>query len=417
MTPLESGILTSIESAQLFLIVTSVLGKRITKYWKECLIFGVVHVLIDASKIVWPVEVATILFLVAFAALIYIFFDKRLLVSIAFAVYSFFILFVMQAMVTGLFSVTIGVEHTFQYGIIIMPMTLVIAILFYLCAPSRLVGKTIEEKREFLIWITVLSIAFLYLMFTLRFMADGLGYLEDVGVFILAIAVITVIAYSVKFVMEASRKREALNYYEELEASISEGDLEPKNIEKNLKLIYSLSIIDDYDKSKYHARKYLYNFNGNEDLIELRRISLAMYLYVKINRLKDVGITCHLKVDNYFISHKIKDYDLLQAVDIIVDNAVEVLEDGDNEIHINVTQEEDRRDISPLIEVLNKHKGIGHEEHQQLYKRRFSTKGSPKGLGLYKLSNLAKDNNFRILFENREIEGENYVCLGIWLVK
>jgi len=417
MTPLESGILTAIESAQLFLIVTSVLGKRVTKYWKEYLIFGVMHALIDVSKIVLPDEVSTILFFVAFIALIYVVFDKRLLPSIAFGVYSFFILFVMQAMITGLFSVTIGVEHTFQYGIIIMPMTLVIAILFYLCAPFRIVGKTLEEKKEFLIWITILSIAFLYLMFTLRFMANGLGYLEDVGVFVLSIAVVTAIAYSVKFVIEASRKREALNYYEELEASISERDLEPKSIEKNLNLIYSLSIIDDYDKSKYHARKYLYNFNGDEDLIEIRRISLAMYLYVKINQLKDAGITCHLKVDNYFISHKIKDYDLLQAVDIIVDNAVEALEDGDNEIHINVTQEEDRRDISPLVEVLNKHKEIGHEEHRQFYKRGFSTKENQKGLGLYKLSNLAKDNNLRILFENREIEGENYVCFGIWLVK
>jgi len=254
-------------------------------------------------------------------------------------------------------------------------------------------------------------------MFTLRFSSKGIQYAASFGTFLITLMLIIVSAYTVKAVSNATKKRDALNYYNEVERKLSEKTIDLSEIEKDLQLVYSLATIDDFDKSRHHIKKHLYNFDGNRDLMELRRLPLAMYLYVKMNLLKEEDIDCHLEVDNYFVNHKITDYKLLQAIDIIVTNAVEALRGEDDDIYINITSEEDGRTVSSLIEVLSRHEEIGLDEEKEFYKKGFTTNSGKKGLGLYNLNKLSKDDDFQIIFENREIDGENYVCYGIWLRK
>jgi len=252
-------------------------------------------------------------------------------------------------------------------------------------------------------------------MFNLQYSSEGLDALANVGLFLAILLLVTMSSYAIKFVSQKIKKKEASEYYEKIEGPISEFDIQQSGIEKNIQLIYSLAIIDDFYKNERHIIKHLNNFDGHRGLQELRRRPLAMYLYVKINLLKEAGISCHLEIDNYFTPHKIKDYALLQALDILIDNAVEALQDRDNEIYINITSEKDNVISFPLIEVLNKHKKICYSEEEQLYGKGFTTKKGKKGLGLYKLNKLARDNDFNVLFGNQEINGENYVSFGVYL--
>jgi len=375
------------------------------------------HVLIEASKQIMPQEVSTILYFFVIVLFVFILFDKNLLISVSTSVCSFFIAFAMQGIVTSVFGFFIPLEYIFQHGIIIMTIVVLSAVLLHMHVPLHSATRIIEARKDIVILLTANFIIFLYFMFYLRFTTGDVRYLQDFGVFLITIMLALVSVYTVKVVSNATKKRTASSYYNEIERKISDQIIERSDIEKDLQMVYSLAIMEEFDKSKYHIRKYLYSFNGNEDLMELRRLALAMYLYVKMNILKDEGIDCHLEIDNPFVNHKITDYNLLQAVDILVTNAVEALKDGDNEIYINVTTEEDGRVISPLIEVLNRHEEIGFDEENGFYEKGFTTKPGKKGLGLYKLNKLSKDNNFQIIFENREIDDENYVCYGIWLRK
>ena len=413
MTYFEGSILTYIEMTFWVLLIFSIFGEKLKNHWKSILIFVPVMFLIDISKWVLPVYATSTLFHIGLILFILIAFHKDLLISIATAAYSSFLVFAAQGIVTGFLSLFIELEFTFANGLMIMLMLLVVGIYVYLYVPLNLVTEVLERKRVLLIAVTIISLSFLHFMLALEVEATGMEYMRNLGIFLLVLSFATINIFVIKYVSQAIKKKEAMDNYAEAEETLTKLGRAHSGIEKNIEMIYSLAIINDFDKNEYHIRRHLYSFEGDSDLMRLRNKPLAMYLYVKANQLKADEVTCHLTIDNYFIGHNINPHTLLQAVDILVTNAVEALKDGDNEIFINLTYEEHGHTLSPLIEVLNKHEELWGQEELQLYEKGFTTKGNQKGFGLYKLSMLSKRNGFDILFTNKEIGGENYVCFGI----
>jgi len=415
MTYFEGSILSYIEMIFWLLLIFAIFGEKLSNHRKAILAYVPIILLIDLSKWVLPVYATSMLLHVSFIVFIMVFFHRSFLIAVATAAYSSFLVFAAQGMVTGFLSLFVELEFTFINGLIIMSMLLLLGIYVYLHVPLYLVTEALEKKRIVLTTIAIISLSFLYFMLSLEEPITITEQMRNLGLFLLALSVVAVNVFAATYILESMKKKEALKKYNTIEMMMTVAD-HPEHLEKNLQLIYYLAIMDDFDKNEYHIRKYLHNFRGNNDLMKLRNKPLAMYLYVKMIKLRDEGITCRLTIDNYFIAHNMKSHTLLQAIDILITNAVEASKDKDKKIFINITHEESGRKLLPLIEVLNKHKEIWHEEEQRLYEKGFTTKRNQKGIGLYKLSMLSKKNEFDILFTNRKIKGENYVCFGIELI-
>jgi len=417
MSYLETYILTLIESIQVIFIALAILDKKLKGHWLQVLIFIPVFVGFEISKLILPDHIATMLGHAVIVLFIMRAFNKKALISFATMACSIFIVFAIQSLFTGFLSLFVEVQFIFEFGLIIMLMVSCATLLLYLHVPLFLISETLEKKTMLLALISTISLSFLYFAFYLQESVTIVDYSRDFGMFLLMILVIVVGVYSIKIVSEAIKKKEALEYYKKIERPISEFGIQQSGIEKNIQLIHCLARINDFDRNVYHIHKHLNNFDNDEDLKELRRHALSMYLYVKINRLKDKGIDCNLKIVDYFVHHEIKDYILLQALDIIIDNAVEALNDGDNKIYINVTNYKDNDfNAVSLIEVLNKHEQINFYEKVQFFEKGFTTKKGKRGMGLYKLDSLAGSNNFNVYLGNEEINGENYVSFGVQLL-
>ena len=413
MTYFEGVILSQIEAIFWLLLIFAIFGEKIRYHRRALLACMPIIFLISMSSLVLPIYAASILLHIGLAAFILIVFRKDLLISVATAAYSSFLVFAAQGIVTGFLSLFVELEYTFVNGLMIMSMLLVAGIYVYSHVSLYFVTEGLEKNRVLLIVVTVISLSFLHFMLFLETSATIMEHMRNLGLFLLVLSVGTASILGIKAIYQAARKKDAQAHYEETEEMLSKLGRQQSSIEKNIQLVYYLAVMNDFDKNEYHIRKHLYSFENDSDLLRLRNKPLAMYLYVKMNQLKDDGIICHLTIDNYFIGHNINPHTLLQAVDIIVTNAVEALKDGDNEIFINLTYEENGYTLHPIIEVLNKHEEIWGQEQQQLYEKGFTTKDKQKGVGLYNLSMLSKKNNFEVSFTNREVEGENYVCFGI----
>jgi len=389
----------------------NIIGANIKKYVKPIIVYAIIFLLVEASKSVLPESVSIILLYTSLVLFIKITFEEKILSSMAICGYTSFMIFSIQGLFTTLLGLFIpSMDFLFRYGIIVMVLTIVLSVLLYLFAPLYKILETIDNKKEFSHIIVAISVTFLFFMYNFKIMSEDLSYIQSYGALIITIAPIIIGYYVIKLVSENLEKNEALKQYRAFENMISEHTKEQYNLNNDLGLVYSLALINDNEKTLHHIKKHLNNLDGHNKLIEMERKPLAMYLYVKIKQLKDIGINCHLKIDDYRINFKIADYKLIKAVDIVVENAWEALDGNDDKIYVSINNV----DGKTVIEVLNKHEEIAPQDFfNNFFKKHYSTKDKTRGLGLYHLDRLSEKNEFIISCENRKINNENYVCFAL----
>lgn len=131
------------------------------------------------------------------------------------------------------------------------------------------------------------------------------------------------------------------------------------------------------------------------------------------NRQHELNIETDYQISINPKKNGIDEFELIEMVGILYDNAVEALEYASRK-KVNVNISEDNGMIN--ISVDNVSPFISGEEMMTFFHRGVSTKGKNRGIGLAKLQKMAEKYDGKIITENKKIEGENWLSIKLILL-
>lgn len=163
------------------------------------------------------------------------------------------------------------------------------------------------------------------------------------------------------------------------------------------------------DKVEEHINEIDKSF-GNFHLLKMKNRIIAGFLYTKMKQSKDEKIKFEIIIDDYSTETALKDYELLDILSILVDNAFETNIPG-NHVMLRFYKEKGRS----VIEVANKHPYIPISSLEDFFTKGYSEKSADKrGIGLYKLRQIVTENCGDIEVQNADL-GENYIVFKVSL--
>lgn len=155
-----------------------------------------------------------------------------------------------------------------------------------------------------------------------------------------------------------------------------------------------------------NIKKYTDDLNDtNElgDLIKLNNKVLAGFLYSKQKRAEENEIRFNIKITNYDINTKLKDFEIVELIGNLINNAFETgIKDNIVELIIS------RENSSSIVEVHNKHPHVKQSDIKNFFRKEFSTKAKKnRGYGLYNVKEVLDKYNITIEVSNKEREEYN----------
>ena len=171
-----------------------------------------------------------------------------------------------------------------------------------------------------------------------------------------------------------------------------------------------------YDKLVEAQTEYLEKLSGENrfnSLLSIKEQQLAGFLYRKLLCMEKKGIAVDCRVLSRLEHLAVPVHKMVEMLGILLDNAMEALEEVDEEKKIRVVLEEEKE--SYLFLVSNPYRFVTREELVGWYKAEKSSKGKERGLGLYYLLQLCRKYQCSIGAECLESDGKYQIqfCLEI----
>jgi hypothetical protein len=161
--------------------------------------------------------------------------------------------------------------------------------------------------------------------------------------------------------------------------------------------------IETYDE----INQYIYSMEDEGyigDLVKLHNRIIAGFLYSKKKYAEKNGIELKLVLNDFEIKSKLKDYELIDMLSVLVDNAFETNTENNHVIIVF-----DKKDKN-IISVANKYQKVNNEELKNYFQKGYtSKKGSNNGIGLYKVQKIIKKHKGELMVQNKSICGTNYL--------
>lgn len=224
-----------------------------------------------------------------------------------------------------------------------------------------------------------------------------------------------------KAIVDAERKKTQLEMnklyydaYDELLLLIRERQHDMKNhINAILGMIYTIDNYEDLVKSQ---RKYCDDIvEKNKETKLLLAISnplIAGFLYRKFQEAQNQKILIECKVASKDDSYGIPEYELIEMMGILLDNAMEALNEKE-ETERNIFVEIEDREENLQIMVANKSRYYDPDEICRFFQKDYSSKGKGHGIGLTKLKRIVQEKDGDIMVTNETRNASNYLqfCL------
>lgn len=227
-----------------------------------------------------------------------------------------------------------------------------------------------------------------------------------------------------KAILDAERKKTQLEMnklyydaYDELILLIRERQHDMKNhINAILGMIYT---IDNYEDLVASQKKYcndvIIKSKETKLLLLIGNPLIAGFLYRKLQEAQKSKIAIECKVASNESCYTVPEYELIEMLGIMIDNAIDALKgmEIDKKILVKI---EDRKD-ELLILVANISRYYKPDEICRFFQKDFTSKGKGHGIGLSKLKKMIKERKGDIAVTNEMIDGSNFLQFCIVLPK
>jgi len=137
---------------------------------------------------------------------------------------------------------------------------------------------------------------------------------------------------------------------------------------------------------------------------------IAGFLYTKMKRAEQLNMELTIERSVSVSAFPCEDYDLIEVLGILIDNAIDACFVGDT-ILIRMVQLNDHYELT----VSNRAEYMTNEQFMQLFKLGYSTKSTHldnRGFGLYNVQQIAKQYGGKIIARNEQKNGV-IVTIGI----
>ena len=429
MTLPQLAVLTAMEYIALILLICRSTGKKFNSYLKPISIYAPIYVLIVVSRIHIPDFIILTLSCISIVIFIKVVFLKKLSLAMHICLISMLLpISVLQVFFIFILGLLLSrpVDFAFNYGLIVLGLTLITCKLLYLYVPiNRLIQKAREMDRPL-----YSSIAFFTVLIIIYFLRAS-GYFElmnhrmipaDTLLLMGFSFALTAIGYYIlNFILDLKEKNSALKKFKEFEnLSVKQTITLHNNYEKHIQVICWLSrIYSDSKRIIWYIGTYLNNFDDDEfdefddDLkprfCDMDDQVLAAYLYVKIKHLRNLGVNCEVNIHNNFttVKSKITTYKLLEALEILIGEALSTSDKARSDLRIAVKRLDNGR---PAIDIYNRNDLISGQDTSRMVYESYSLKTKEVG-GLRKLDAITEEYNCRLNLQDEKFFHGEYLRL------
>ena len=151
--------------------------------------------------------------------------------------------------------------------------------------------------------------------------------------------------------------------------------------------------------------------NVPSSLLKINYKLLAGVLFTMIHKAYERNITLDIRLTAVHFTSGIYEYQLVELVEILVDNAIEATSSGGT-CYLTLGQLKD----TMQIRTSNPGPLATSEYIHNIFKSGYTSKNNElreHGIGLYKLSKIVNQNNGNIIVNNEIIDGIRHICFEI----
>jgi signal transduction histidine kinase len=359
----------------------------------------------------------TSLILIVVICLIY----KEIEKSIFLYILSMVLIIMIQIIILAPLYLIMGkIEYTFAYGMIVQTAGITIVLIMVKFIPINILFNYIEKKNQVfkIICIDIIVVVWMILTFS---NVDFEGLIENIAIIIIfAMLVMIITIIFLRNGLKNLNAEEQVRIYEQYLPIVDElvDELRAKQHDFDNHLLAIKMMIemnknspDTINKVEAYIDEIDEDFK-NSNLIKLDNKVVAGFLYSKSKWAFSNNIEFNINIDYYDLRTSLKDYEVIEILSILLDNAIET-DVQNNTIIINIKKENNRC----VLEVLNKHPYLTAEQINVMFKKGYSTKNlQGRGLGLFKLRQSIDKNHGKLHVSNVESEN-NFILFKVVLPK
>lgn len=309
-----------------------------------------------------------------------------------------------------------GFEYSFIYGILSQIITLIIVVLIYFHVPINVIYKyAIDENKTFK---TIIINLFVIIVFILVYWEVDFNSFMLNGI---VIACISICLIYINFILlkngllNEQKEKEIQIYkrnYQIIDDLMDELRCKQHEYDNHIMALEMMIVSEEtYEKGKVLIEKYINGLNKENylgDLVKLDNKILAGFLYNMKKESLRKNIKFEIKLIDYAMKTKLKDFEMIEVISNLINNAFET-QIQNNRVKITFKKENNMN----IIEVVNKHPYLNNEMINRMFKKNYSTKsGGRRGLGLYNLKTLVEKYDGTIEVYNKKYGG-NFVVFRV----
>lgn len=279
-----------------------------------------------------------------------------------------------------------------------------------------LFGKMKEYGREGI--IIVLIIICLHLLFMCN--KDGIIKIETLLQFLVQLLVLClafVLWYSAE--MENRHKEREIKMYklynQAFEETISTIRMRQHEFQNHINAIKCMKYaIKNKDELLFAQEEYCNKILNECEIGTLLRLKiepvLVGFLYARITAAEESGVHIEYEIDSINLAGMIENYEIIELLGILCDNAVEALL---NQEYKRIILKLKNTETGFLIEIANMSRVYTHAEIEQFCTYGYSTKGNTHGVGLSRVREIIKKVDGILLIQNKIYDNHNYLSFQI----
>lgn len=341
-----------------------------------------------------------------------IFFKKNFRSSLILLSVIISIMIFLPALIIMFLSVVFGeVGSNFTIGLIMQMLFLVVYFLFYKFAPLHVIRGYIEKNNRLLFALS-LNIVIVGLLIVLYYNLNIKGFIELTIFFsVVTLLVLTINLIVIKNGLKNEHQEQMLRQYEEymgviysLVEEIKQVQHEYDNHVQGIKLAMSFENGNDHNPKIADYMSDIDNKQWFRDLLKINNPMLMGLIMSKIKKAKDFNIGFEILDGFYDIVVPLKNYEQVELVGILLDNAIESCTVG-GKVQLRLLQNG--------VMVRNTHENLAKDVINKMFNKGYSTKGTNRGSGLFTLEKLVKSYNGTIEVKNEKNGILNNIVISI----
>lgn len=307
--------------------------------------------------------------------------------------------------------------HTYMYR----SLTTVLALLIYAKLSVALLNSYTARRSVF---TKIMLVNSLFAIILLVIYANFETAILLKNMLYIAIGLSFIMLMNVWIIVEqrnAAKREKRVDVIEHYMPVIDElvSEVRARQHEFDNKLLAITSILEtaeDLATAKEEIRSYTKNVVIEENLKEVLlsdRKVIAGFLYTKAKLAEFKKIHMKTEIHTDFQGIHVEEYEIVEVLGILLDNAIEACQPHDD-IHVLINRVANQIEI----QVSNPHEFMSNTTFMEMFEKGYTTKNrqsKARGFGLYNVKQIALQNGGKLITRNTEIDGRNYVTIGVQL--